>query len=270
VLNSVAVGYQALALGRTSNQNVAIGTEALTNCSVCTSSVAVGYQALHSMISAGQNTAIGAVAADNMSGTTLNTALGVGALGEVSNGQLNTAVGFLAYPTGNFSNSTVLGYFRGVNASNQVRIGNASVSSIGGQVGWTALSDLRAKSDIMEDVPGWEFIQHLLPVTYHINREFIDGFDKDGKLRSHYQVPLAEADPALHTGLEAGKVLSAAQHHEGLKSIVDTQSGKDGLLGLRYGLLVVPLVKTIQQQQTTIREIENLIAQLEETLTLLK
>jgi hypothetical protein len=56
-----------------------------------------------------------------------------------------------------------------VDASNKVRIGNASVSSNGGQVSWTAYSDARIKTKVKENVPGLEFINLLKPVTYHFD-----------------------------------------------------------------------------------------------------
>ena len=52
------------------------------------------------------------------------------------------------------NNTTAIGYLAIPTASNQVRIGNTSVTSIGGQVEWTAFSDGRFKKDIKEDVSG--------------------------------------------------------------------------------------------------------------------
>jgi hypothetical protein len=43
-----------------------------------------------------------------------------------------------------------LGYAATVNASNKVVVGNSSVTVIGGQVGWSILSDGRFKSNIKE------------------------------------------------------------------------------------------------------------------------
>jgi hypothetical protein len=54
-------------------------------------------------------------------------------------------------------------------ASNQVRIGNSSVTSIGGQVGWTTFSDGRYKKNIKENVPGLAFINQLKPITYTLD-----------------------------------------------------------------------------------------------------
>ena len=69
----------------------------------------------------------------------------------------------------NLSNATALGYGATVSASNRVRIGNSSVSRIGGQVAWSTLSDGRIKENVQEAVPGLSFIAELRPVTYTLN-----------------------------------------------------------------------------------------------------
>ena len=67
-----------------------------------------------------------------------------------------------------YINSTGLGYNADNTASNSVVVGNTSVNSIGGQVGWTTLSDGRFKKNIRNDeVKGLEFITGLQPVTYN-------------------------------------------------------------------------------------------------------
>jgi hypothetical protein len=68
------------------------------------------------------------------------------------------------------SNVFTIGNNATVTASNQVIIDNTSVTSIGGQVGWSQFSDERVKSDIKENVPGLAFIEALRPVTYHFSK----------------------------------------------------------------------------------------------------
>jgi trimeric autotransporter adhesin len=81
-------------------------------------------------------------------------------------GNFNTALGYNAGPSSSnpgFSNTTAIGYLAMPTTPGQVRIGNTSVSSIGGQVSWSTLSDGRFKRDIREDVSGLEFINKLRP-----------------------------------------------------------------------------------------------------------
>jgi hypothetical protein len=77
------------------------------------------------------------------------------------------------------SNVTVIGQGTGWNttSTNQVNIGNFSVTWIGGQTGWFHYSDKRIKNDIKDDVPGLSFITRLKPITYHVD------IDKQKKLQ---------------------------------------------------------------------------------------
>jgi len=47
-----------------------------------------------------------------------------------------------------------------------VVVGNTSVTSIGGQIGWTTFSDKRFKTGVCDYVKGLDFILKLKPVTY--------------------------------------------------------------------------------------------------------
>src|SRR5690606_520779 len=62
------------------------------------------------------------------------------------------------------------------NANNQVRVGNAAVTSIGGAVNFVMVSDKRFKSDIREDVAGLDFINQLRPVSYTLERKTLAKF----------------------------------------------------------------------------------------------
>ena len=107
-----------------------------------------------------------------------NTALGFQALSGNATGSANTALGRWAYQTNlNYSNSTALGANTNITASNQVRLGNNAVSSIGGGlVDWTTLSDARFKTENATKVPGIDFIKKLRPVTYYVDHEAMNAF----------------------------------------------------------------------------------------------
>ena len=106
-----------------------------------------------------------------------NTAHGSKALYFITTGGNNTALGSNAGPfTPDLSNTSAVGYLAVPTASNQVRIGNAAVTSIGGQVEWTAFSDGRFKKDIKEDVSGLDFIKHLRPVSYVVDKTEVNKF----------------------------------------------------------------------------------------------
>ena len=50
-----------------------------------------------------------------------------------------------------------------------MRIGNDYVSQIGGNVGWSNLSDIRGKEDISDISMGLDFIRSLRPVEFSLN-----------------------------------------------------------------------------------------------------
>jgi len=68
-----------------------------------------------------------------------------------------------------YENSTCIGFNSKITASNQVRIGSSTVTSIGGYRAWSNLSDGRFKKNIKEDVPGHAFINKLRPITYTLD-----------------------------------------------------------------------------------------------------
>ncbi len=99
-----------------------------------------------------------------------NTANGFYALLSNTTGSNNTALGFATdLNNGDYSNTTLLGSSSVGTASNQVRIGNQSVQSIGGYTDWTNISDGRVKKNIKQNVPGLAFINKLNPITYNLD-----------------------------------------------------------------------------------------------------
>jgi len=64
--------------------------------------------------------------------------------------------------------------------------GNSSVSSIGGQVDWSTLSDGRFKKDVKEIESGLDFILSLRPATYTVDKQAINKFAgrKSGEIPS--------------------------------------------------------------------------------------
>ncbi len=119
------------------------------------------------------------------------------------------------------TNVMALGSGANVDASNKVVVGNTSVTSIGGQVGWTAYSDRRLKTDIRPSELGLDFINQLNPVTYEYTAEGQRGI--------------------RYTGLIEQEVDAAAN---GTFSGVD----KNGeYMGIRYAELTVPLINAVQE-----------------------
>ena len=178
--------------------------------------------------------------------------------------------------TGNYSNSTSIGYYAVNTASNQVRIGNSSVTSIGGYRAWTNVSDARFKKNIEEKVIGLDFIMALRPVTYNLDMDAIANFhETPDSLR--LEESERKAGEILQTGFIAQEVELAAKKLGYDFSGVDAPKNDKDNYGLRYSEFVVPLVKAMQEQQTLIQsqltiveEQQTLIKKLEERITTLE
>jgi hypothetical protein len=214
------------------------------------------------------NTAIGAVALGNNTGHS-NTSVGFGSLTANEDGFLNTAVGYLAgdrsdtipgyggsnvtlvkSSTGNYntfigyagataqvSNCTAVGTDAYCDATDQVRLGNFFVNSIGGKVDWSVISDARAKEDVQELANGLPLVLALRPVTYRY---------KSGNGRQNMGFVAQDVEELIGTGY----------------NVVDLGGDADRTLSLRYAQLIAPLVKAIQEQQAQIEALRAEVAAL--------
>ncbi len=273
-------GSYALYSNMDGNYNTANGTEALFLNTTGDYNTANGYYALYSNTSGSYNTANGIEALFSNTTGYCNTANGIQALSLNTAGSYNTANGYYALylnKTGsnntvigcsadvsanNLSNATAIGYNATATASNQVRIGNSSITSIGGYTAWTNISDRRAKKNIRADVPGLNFINSLQPVTYNLDLDAIDELLKsDDPEINHFRDSLRAARSSGEKEFEAkSREAKQKQVQTGFvaqdvektaKSIGYDFSGVDvdekGIYGLRYAEFVVPLVKAVQE-----------------------
>ncbi len=302
---NTAVGSKALYSNTTGDQNTAVGFNALYSNTTKADNTAVGYKALYSNGTGGDsNTAIGSKSLLNNTGGALNTAVGANSL--ISNttgfanvsigyetmfhnwrgvyniamgyralyvndtGSYNTALGFEAYVLNSHSNSTALGAYSSITASNQVRIGDNTVTSIGGYANWTNLSDKRFKRDVRYDVPGLDFILKLKPVTYHLDLDKLNNFlnipDSVSKAGDFKIESMKKKEAMVQTGFLAQDVEKAAEAVGYDFSGVDKPKNEHDFYGLRYAEFVVPLVKAVQEQQRMITELQNRIKQQDRTI----
>jgi hypothetical protein len=270
---NIAIGMQALQANVSGAYNIGVGTSALKSLNSATSNynVAIGFEALGNLQVSANNTAVGVSAAGSINtssngGLAGNTAVGMVAMAQLTTSVFSTAIGFGAFILGNYSNSTAIGANCLISEASNIRFGNSGVSSIGGQVAWTSLSDGRAKTQIQALPPSVSFIKTLRPVSYTFDVAGIRALENSQDI----QVPLHPVneldDKTIHTGFVAQQVRSVVQDYPIYKNIVD----EGPVLGLRYELMVVPLVKTIQEQQATIRDVQKLIADLEAQLQTLQ
>ncbi|HYK45391.1 MAG TPA: tail fiber domain-containing protein, partial [Parafilimonas sp.] len=240
---------------------VAVGSKALFNNLSGSSNSAFGYQSLYKGTTGSYNVAAGTYAGDNLTDGSNNTFLGYNA---------NSGTG------GHIINGMALGYQASVTSNNHVVIGNSSVTSIGGFVNWSNLSDGRIKKNIKQNVPGIEFINKLQPITYNLDLEAADKIidlpqrkAKDGKTiqPSNFEADARKAkEQIVYTGFIAQDVEKAAKSLNYDFSGVDKPDNANTLYGLRYSDFVVPLVKAVQELSAKNDDLQKQIDELKQMI----
>lgn len=226
---NTAVGYFALAFNTGSN-NTAIGGWANHENETGTSNVAAGHKAMH----------------ENRSGH-FNSAFGTQSLIDNVTGSFNSAFGAHSGPTlTNLNNTTAIGYNATPTASNQVRIGNTSVTSIGGKVSWSTFSDGRFKKEVKEDVSGLEFIRQLRPVSYSLDENAIAKFLRIPDSLQSYDASSRKA-LVRQTGFIAQEVEAVIKKTGYVFHGIEAPQNDGDHYAIRYAEFVVPLVKAFQE-----------------------
>lgn len=257
-LTNTGYGYNALHFNTAGVDNVAIGTTTLYNNTMGNSNTAIGSNVLASNTTGSYNTGIGEQSLSNTTIGTGNMAVGHHTLTSNIIGNNNTSIGNETdVNADDYVNTTVIGYGTLGTASNQVRIGNNDVTSIGGPVDWSVTSDGRVKKNIKQNVPGLAFINKLNPVTYNLDLDLADKLtqrpaikDNEGKMMQASQQALSARKAkmqVLYTGFVAQDVEKAARSLNYNFSGVDAPKNDKDLYGLRYAQFVVPLVKAVQE-----------------------
>jgi hypothetical protein len=223
--------------------NTAIGYQALnvnnpTSTSTGVLNTSVGANSLASNTTGFQNTAVG-WNAGNQSGASIGYGGGPITYVPITTGSYNTFVGVNTGSTANNTmNCTAVGIDAYCDASNEVRLGNTLVASIGGKVAWSALSDARAKNNIRDVSMGLDFVLQLRPVEYELKRG--NGHIDMGFVAQDIEALLGESYNVLTVGGDEERTLS-----------------------LRYTDLIAPLVKAVQEQNRVIEELRSRVRELE-------
>jgi len=244
--DNIAIGYRPLYDNTSGAENIGIGYEALADNTTADANIGIGAYAGFRMTTGGDNTGIGRDALSNITVGNRNTALGRGA----NNQGLN-----------NLTNSTGIGYNAEPNASNTVRLGDASVSTIGGYANWTNVSDGRFKTNVQENVAGLDFILALRPVTYNLDMDAIAKFNNTSENDRYVEGEALKA-AEIQSGFIAQEVEEAANAVGYDFHGVDKPKNEISHYGLRYAEFVVPMVKAMQEQQQMIESQNSRIEQL--------
>jgi hypothetical protein len=164
-----------------------------------------GYQALNGVTLGSYNVGLGGYAGNGITTGSNNTLIGYGS--NVNNGTL--------------TNATAIGNGAIVAASNTVRIGNSAITSIGGQMAWTAASDARIKKNVINSKYGLETVMQLRPVEYNL-------ISNDLRQVGFIAQEVQKLVPEVVTGKEG-----------------DISKGE--VLGITYSNLVPVLAKSVQE-----------------------
>lgn len=264
--NNVANGFEAMHNNTTGFYNTATGAGALYSDAEGVYNTAVGYNSLYSTIgsytfelsSGSYNTSIGASAMYSNTYGEYNTALGSSALYSNVNGFNNTAVGYGAdMGSSGLANSTSLGAGALATASNQVMLGNSSITSVKAAGSYVIYSDGRFKKNIKQDVPGLVFIKQLQPVTYNYDIHKLNDYinpeksaqqnKQSAELNKINEDAISKKEHKLYTGFVAQDVEKVADKMGyDFSGVYKPQNDKDPY-GLSYADFVVPLVKAVQE-----------------------
>ncbi len=312
-LYSNTSGYQLIAIGdsalysntaATSYPNIAIGSKALFSSTTGSANTATGFQSLYTNTTGDDNTGIGFwalisnttgnsnVAAglsalyENTTGN-YNTGIGVGAINFNTTGSGNTAIGYAAnVSSGNLTNASALGYFAYATASNQIMLGNSSITAIEAYAPYTDISDGRVKKNVKENVPGLAFINTLRPVTYNYDihtanqltgvtamlnqrSKEVSATDKNTEDKIDENGMNAK-EKILYTGFVAQEVEAAAKKlNYDFSGVHHPENDKD-LYGLSYSEFVVPLVKAVQELSKQNDSLKNELASMHNDIAQLK
>lgn len=253
--NNIAIGASALQMVTTGNDNVVAGFSALKANTTGSANVTIGQQGMYSSTTAGFNTAIGSGVLLNLISGFYNVATGYLAGSSYGSSSRLTASGnsvFLGSQSKaldeNQTNQIVIGFNTVGKGSNTAQVGNTYMTSIGGQVAWSNPSDLRLKKDIQNSEFGSNFINKLRPVTYLMKSGTTD----------------------LQTGFIAQEVEAAADAIDyEFSGVLKPETDAD-FYSLRYSEFVVPLVKTVQEQEKKLADKEARIIEIEKELNQLE
>ena len=289
---NTAVGYLTLNSNTTGGTNTAIGNLSLMDNTIGNWNTACGAAALSNNTEGRYNTAVGLNSANqNLTGDD-NTSVGNESLNWNKTGFANTCIGSYSgsrrlnistgtfigagcwAETDNLENVTGLGYSTRITASNQVRIGNSSVTSIGGYTNWTDFSDERYKTSVQENVKGLDFIMKLHPITYKLDLNKLSAALKENEKNGSLENISKELSSSIvksrnaksqitYSGFSAQEVEKIAREIGYDFSGVDAPKNGNDFYGLRYAEFVVPLVKAVQEQQQIIEELKRRVEELE-------
>ena len=182
----------------------------------------MGYNTLYSNIGS-NNTAVGYISGSGSTTGTGNTFLGS-----------TTAIPFGSV----VDNSTAIGYGAIVSLSNQIYLGNTSITDLNCQVALAVISDARDKTNFVPLDAGLNFINELNPIRFEWTQ-------RGGGLEGRKDV-----------GFTAQELLSVQKKTKiSIPNLVDESNPEK--YHVMYTQLIPILVKSVQEMSSTISRLES-------------
>ena len=227
-MSNTFLGYQSGYTNLTGANNVSVGQDALRAGTVAWGNTAVGYRAAYTTTTGQSNVAIADSALYANTTGSNNVALGYRAGLTNTTGATNTFIGATADASAAaLSNSAAIGFGATVNASNKIRLGNASVTVVETQGSFVTVSDRRLKTNINDNFIGLNFIKAIRPVHYELKAQ--KGLIYDGFIAQEIDSILQKQGIANFSGL------------------VKPQNTEGGYYTVSYATFVVPLVNAVKE-----------------------
>jgi hypothetical protein len=252
--NNNAVGGDALYSNTTGSNNTAVGNDALYSNTTGYENSAIGAIALHYNTTGSDNTAVGVAALYSNTTGTENNAFGDGALFSNTTGTRNTAFGDEAgsnITTG--SNNICIGMLAGASGaggwnnitttSNNIIMGNDSITAARCKVAWSTTSDKRDKTSFAPVPHGLQFVNALKPTAYRFKK------DRDSEE--------PQEDSAVRYGFFAQDVLEL----EGEHPVVIDNSNPD-YLAYNESSLIPILVNAIKELSAELKSVKEELAKI--------
>lgn len=260
---NAAFGNRSLFRINSGEGNVAFGLEANPTASLGWNNIGIGFHSLGNIDSFGNRILGNVVGYDNIGlGLFAGDRIGFGCDQSVFIGPFTNVI----TNGNNVSNATAIGNGALVFQNNMMRLGNSAVTRIETQVGLTVVSDGRYKFNVKEEVKGLDFIKKLRPVVYQYDTEKMDRewmnveFDTMAKHNPQILKDYKKASQIRYSGFIAQEVETAAKAINYEFSGISKPENDEGHYGLDYASFVVPLVKSIQEQQKEIEDLEKQLA----------
>lgn len=257
-----AYAMQGASGGSSGSYNVAVGSYAMELLTTGSFNTTVGVNAGQSITGGNWHTLVGYDAGSSVTTGTANTFVGYQAGNGVSTGTTNSALGDSAYLTGNYSNSTCLGYDSAVTGSNQVQLGNSGTTTYAyGAV--QNRSDERDKADIQTTNLGLNFIMQLQPRMFRwdMREDYRPPKPADDASKEEWAAydEACKLENLTHDGTHKRNRFHQGVIAQEVKAVMDSMgvdfggyqdhkiNGGQDLLSIGYEELIPPLIKAIQE-----------------------